>query len=102
MRSQCRCYLDLLLRYSNLKMVHFWQDFGQIWLKNSDVSKNSADKVWHLSILKTRYKGYTLLQNLKFLVLSVQVLILGRGAGGGGGIIVTPHKSNVHKKAPEI
>ena len=48
--------------------------------------------------LKTRYKGYTLLQNLKFLVLSVQVLILGRG----GGLIVTPHKSNVHKEAPEI
>ena len=45
MRGQCRFYLDLLPRYSNLKIVQFGQDFGQFQPKNIDVSKISADKV---------------------------------------------------------
>ena len=40
MRNQFHFYCDLLPRYSNLKMVQFWQDFGHFWPKNGEVSKN--------------------------------------------------------------
>ena len=45
--------------------------------------------------LETRYKGYIVCA--KFLALLVQILTW----GGGGGVVFTPHKSNVHKKAHE-
>lgn len=73
---QCCCYLYLLRKFSNLGMVQFWQDFGQLWPKNAYATKNPIHKLWFSYALETRYKGCTL-RNFKYLALLVQILTWG-------------------------
>ena len=43
-RGQCRFYLYLLPRKSNLKKIQFWQDFEKFWAENTGASTNSMGK----------------------------------------------------------